>query len=153
MTRSTPRWLRWTVTGLGWAAFLAVVWLVWPTELGGDTSLLVVRGDSMEPAFHHGALLVTRRAHDYHVGDVVTFGVPNGPARGMRVVHRIIAIDTATGPSPHRATTASTADTFDIAVGDIDGRVRTHLPGPARCSSGPRAGGHWPCRPGRSPPC
>lgn len=75
----------------GDAAFLAVAlvlgFLLWPSSLGGCTTLTIVSGHSMEPLYYTGDLVVSR-CGDYQVGDVVVYNPPD--VGGARVIHRII---------------------------------------------------------------
>jgi signal peptidase I len=65
----------------------AVLWLVFaPVQLGGRAAYVVVNGNSMEPLYHRGDLVITRAANAYAPGDIVTYRHPQvGP-----VIHRII---------------------------------------------------------------
>ena len=75
-------------------AALVVGYFLWPTSLGGCTTLTIVSGHSMEPTYYTGDL-VASRCGDYRVGDIVVYNPPNvGTAR---VIHRIIGGDGATG--------------------------------------------------------
>lgn len=75
-------------------AAVVVGYFLWPTSLGGCTTLTIVSGHSMEPTYYTGDLVVSR-CGDYRVGDVVVYNPPNvGTAR---VIHRIIGGDGATG--------------------------------------------------------
>jgi signal peptidase I len=64
------------------------VWIAFaPTQLGGQAAYIIVNGNSMEPRFHRGDLVIVRRAAAYHPGDIVTYRHPViGP-----VIHRIVA--------------------------------------------------------------
>lgn len=69
---------------------------LWPAQFGGITSLTVVRGQSMEPVYRSGDLVITVRLPDYAIGDIVSYTVPEGqPGAGGRVIHRIIGEDAA----------------------------------------------------------
>lgn len=60
-----------------------------PTQLGGQAAFVIVNGNSMEPLYHRGDLVILRTADDYPVGDIVTYRHPQiGP-----VIHRIIGRD------------------------------------------------------------
>jgi signal peptidase I len=60
--------------------------LLAPVQIGGWTSYVIVNGNSMEPLYHKGDLVVLRETQAYQVGDVVTYRNPDvGP-----VIHRII---------------------------------------------------------------
>ena len=62
-------------------AALVVGYFLWPTSLGGCTTLTIVSGHSMEPTYYTGDLVVSR-CGDYQVGDIVVYNPPNmGAAR------------------------------------------------------------------------
>lgn len=63
--------------------------LIVPKQLGGEAIFVVVNGNSMEPVYYRGDLVVVRTAARYEVGDIVTFQHPEiGP-----VIHRVIGRD------------------------------------------------------------
>ncbi len=66
---------------------LAAAWLALaPVQFGGTAAYVIVDGNSMEPTFHRGDLVIVRSADAYQVGDIVTYQHPQiGP-----VIHRII---------------------------------------------------------------
>ncbi|MCE0488000.1 signal peptidase I [Ornithinimicrobium sediminis] len=83
--RKAVPWLVLSVLAFGWVLFLR------PVALGGPASYIVVSGESMEPTFYDGDLVVLRDRPAYEVGDIVTFPVPEGePGAGSLVVHRIV---------------------------------------------------------------
>ncbi|MCS7293873.1 MAG: signal peptidase I [Chloroflexota bacterium] len=57
-----------------------------PAQFGGAVGYVVIRGNSMEPTFAAGDLVLTRVAADYRVGDVAAY---RHPEVGL-VVHRIV---------------------------------------------------------------
>lgn len=71
---------------------VVLAWVLFaPPQLGGQTSYVIVNGNSMEPGMHRGDLAIVREAGSYQVGDVVTYRHPQiGP-----VIHRIIGRDGA----------------------------------------------------------
>lgn len=75
----------------GWVLVGIVVFLGWPAQLGGNLSLVVVSGHSMDGTYRTGDLLLAWPDTDYQVGEIVVYQVPKGePGAGFRVVHRII---------------------------------------------------------------
>jgi len=80
---------------MGLAATVAVV--VWfmtirPQWLGGPAMYVVVRGDSMQPAYQSGDLLMIMARAGYSVGEPAAYRVPPGEVgAGHIVVHRIIS--------------------------------------------------------------
>ncbi len=72
-------------------AVIAAWVLFAPPQLGGQTSYVIINGNSMEPGMHRGDLAIVRQASTYETGDVVTYRHPQiGP-----VIHRIIGRDGA----------------------------------------------------------
>lgn len=72
------------------ALVLATVWLFWPQALGGATTYVTTHGESMEPGFSAGDLVVLSRASAYSVGDVVAY---ESESLNTVVMHRIVAAD------------------------------------------------------------
>lgn len=84
MFRKAASWTVLALLVLTWAMTLR------PVALGGPATYVVVTGQSMEPTFHDGDLIVLRAADSYDVGEVVTFPVPEGtPGSGALIIHRI----------------------------------------------------------------
>lgn len=78
---------------LGALGVAALVWLfLWPAQFGGYMTYVVVSGQSMEPTYYTGDLVVARAKPAYEVGDVVVFTTPDG-----KVVHRIVDGDGQAG--------------------------------------------------------
>ena len=67
--------------------------------LGTSSPFLVVRGTSMEPAFHAGDLLVNKAIPptQIQIGDVIVFGVPADARERLKMpsnaVHRVVGIE------------------------------------------------------------
>ncbi len=137
-TRSiTPRKLaRWAMS----AMFMVLTFVaVWPASLGGKSSLVVVRGKSMEPTYHLGDLLYARTEDHYGVGDVVVYRVPEGqPGAGVLVVHRLTGInddgtlviqgDNKDAPDDLKLTTADLVATPVWNLGSAPTRLLTVVP-------------------------
>lgn len=91
----TPRRLLGIISSLLWAVGAVVVgWFLWPTSLGGCTTLTIVSGQSMEPTYYTGDLVVSR-CGPVEVGDVVVYNPPD--VEGARIIHRIVGGDAAEG--------------------------------------------------------
>lgn len=91
----TPRRLLGLASSAAWlVGSLIVGWLLWPSSLGGCTTLTIVSGESMEPTYHTGDLVVSR-CGDVTVGDVVVYTPPD--VGGARIIHRIVDGDGADG--------------------------------------------------------
>jgi signal peptidase len=68
-----------------WAMFLR------PQSLGGRAGYVLVSGQSMEPRYHTGDVVLVERQSSYRVGEVIAYHVPKGdPMAGAQVIHRII---------------------------------------------------------------
>jgi signal peptidase I len=73
------------------AISLAAVWIAFaPVNIGGQTSYVMVNGNSMEPGFHRGDLAIVKAAPVYNVGDIVTY---HDAQMNANVIHRIIGTD------------------------------------------------------------
>jgi signal peptidase len=83
-----PRRLLGSASGIVWAVGALVVgWFLWPTSLGGCTTLTIVSGHSMEPTYYTGDLVVSR-CGPVEVGDVVVYNPPD--IEGARIIHRVV---------------------------------------------------------------
>lgn len=70
---------------------LAGMWFAFaPTKIGGSASYVIVQGNSMEPRFQRGDLVIIRRAPAYTIGDIVTYWDDTLPAF---VIHRIVGVE------------------------------------------------------------
>lgn len=86
-----PRRLLGLATSAIWLiGALGVGWLLWPSSLGGCTTLTIVSGQSMEPTYYTGDLVVSR-CGPVDVGDVIVYSPPD--VGGARVIHRIVGGD------------------------------------------------------------
>lgn len=100
---------------------------LWPARLGGSTRLVIVSGDSMQPTYDLGDLVVSRDSGTIDLGDVVVFEVPTGPAEHMLVIHRVLEIDddgTITTQGDNRAT----PDRWPLDRDDVVGEPVAHIP-------------------------
>jgi signal peptidase len=69
-----------------------------PQSLGGPVTYLVIRGDSMEPTYRSGDLVVVSVGNTFAAGDVVAYRVPSGEiGAGHLVIHRIVGGDGEAG--------------------------------------------------------
>ena len=69
---------------------LAVLWSVFgPMGLGGQAIYVIINGNSMEPLYHTGDLVILRRADRAAIGEVFAYQYPElGP-----VIHRILDVE------------------------------------------------------------
>lgn len=114
-------------TLVGAAAAAAIVVFLWPSALGGATTLTVVVGPSMEPTYHRGDLLVVRRG-DYGAGDAVVYRIPaDEPGAGNLVVHRLVEQD-ADGTWLTQGDNRDSFDPWHPTDDDILGRSLVSVP-------------------------
>jgi signal peptidase len=99
----------------------------WPAVLGGSSRIITVSGHSMEPTYDSNDIVVTRDSGDISVGDVVVFEVPEGPAEGMLVIHRVLEVNDA-GFFITQGDNRDTPDQWQLTDNDIVGRPVAHLP-------------------------
>ena len=71
------------------AISIPFIFYFWPTALGGETTVLIVQGNSMLPTIQPGSLVVAKEAPSYGTGDIVAYQWKQGSAT-KNIVHRII---------------------------------------------------------------
>jgi|GEM_PF-1935747 len=109
---------------------LAVVGLsvyLWPSRFGGSTRLVIVSGESMEPTYDLGDIVVARDGMQADVGDIVVFAVPEGEAEGMLVIHRVLEVDDE-GFFVTQGDNRDTPDQWKLTDDDIVGEPLLHIP-------------------------
>ena len=80
-------------SALFYVVMIGLVVFAWPTQWGGKTTYIVVRGTSMEPSFHTGDIVIARATDDHQVGDILVYAVPDGSTgAGKLIMHRLIEI-------------------------------------------------------------
>lgn len=94
-----------------------------PTQLGGAVTYVIVDGNSMEPKFHLGDLVLLRTQAVYQVGDAVTY---QNAELGRYVFHRIVAmnLDRFVLQGDHN----SWLDTYHPNQDEIVGKLWVHIP-------------------------
>jgi signal peptidase len=124
----TRRIARFVLAMLLVAGSVAAVLYAWPSRLGGSSTLVVVRGDSMLPTYRNGDLVVARATGGYHAGDVVVYRVPDGqPGAGSLIIHRLREV-AADGTIVVRGDNRDADDAFGATRADIVGSARLRLP-------------------------
>ena len=118
---------RWSINFLAGSTFILAI-LAWiffaPAAAGGAVNYVIINGNSMEPLFHTGDLVIVRAAHSYQVGDIVTY---QDPRLDQFVIHRIIATD-----SNHytlKGDNNDWVDSYQPTMNDLIGKKWIHLPG------------------------
>jgi signal peptidase I len=105
-----------------WAMFLR------PQSLGGRAGYVLVSGQSMEPRYHTGDMVLVERHSGYHVGEVIAYHVPKGdPMAGAQVIHRIIGGNAVSG-FVVQGDNRTGADTWRPRRADIVGSEALRLP-------------------------
>ena len=110
------------------AAFLLVfvfaAWIVFaPLQLGGQVTYVIVTGNSMEPGFHLGDLVVMHQVLDYQVGEIVVYR--NAELKGL-VFHRIIGKDQ--GHFILQGDHNSWTDSYQPTREEMVGKLWIHIP-------------------------
>jgi signal peptidase I len=107
---------------LFWAQFLR------PESLGGRAGYVLVSGQSMEPRYHTGDMVMVLRRSSYHAGDVIAYRVPKGDAMaGRQVIHRIVGGDAKNG-FVVRGDNRTAPDVWRPTPGDIVGSQVLRIP-------------------------
>ncbi len=116
---------------VGWLLVAGALWFVWPSSLGGCTTLTVVSGHSMEPTYFTGDLVVARCGTP-RVGDVVVYHPPGmGKAR---VIHRLIGGDGTSGWTV-KGDNNTFVDPFSPTDSNVVGIAVLHIPEVGRASA------------------
>lgn len=105
-------------------AALAAIWIAFaPTLIGGRASYVVVNGNSMEPGFHRGDLVIVQAASIYNVGDIVIY---RNAELNAFVIHRIIAIEQ--DRYVFKGDNNSWIDTYRPTRAELIGKLWVHVP-------------------------
>lgn len=103
---------------------MVAIWLMFaPVQAGGLASYVVVIGQSMEPKFHVGDLVIAHREASYEVGDAVVYH--NGQLASY-IFHRIIARDN--GRYTLQGDNNTWVDTYQPAETEILGKLWLYIP-------------------------
>jgi signal peptidase I len=98
-------------------------WLLFaPQSLGGRTGFIVINGNSMEPLYHRGDLVITLMADDYAVGDIVTYLHPD---IGI-VIHRMLERNGERWRL--QGDNNSFIDPYEPLPSEVTGRAWAHVP-------------------------
>jgi len=96
--------------------------LIAPVQLGGRVSYVVISGNSMEPTFRLGDLVLAIKAAHYRVGDVVVYQHPEGG----HVFHRII--EENDNRFRFQGDNNTWADSHQLGHNEILGKLWIHIP-------------------------
>jgi signal peptidase I len=124
MKRPTrKRWLRPALSALT-LVIIGASWVLFaPSQLGGSADYVAISGDSMEPEFRKGDLVIVRRANVYHVGEIVVY---DSPIMGT-VIHRIV--DTTDDGFVLKGDNNDWTDSYRPGPEEIIGRYWLQIPG------------------------
>ena len=103
---------------------MALAWvLLMPLQIGGQTSYVIVNGNSMEPLLHKGDLVLLRAQQEYAIDDIVTYKHPGiGP-----VIHRIM--DRDLDRYILQGDNNDWIDPYEPIHADLTGKYWFHIPG------------------------
>jgi len=122
MMRSHPFRFKTAATAL----MLGVIGLAWiqlaPLPIGGQAAYVIVNGNSMEPQFQRGDLVILHQAADYQIGDIATY---RHPAAGP-IIHRIKARQG--DRFVLQGDNNDWVDSYQPHSAEIIGKLRWHLP-------------------------
>lgn len=105
---------------------IILVALFGPVPLGGLTTYAIITGNSMEPSFSKGDLVVTRAQKEYSIGDIVLYNHPElGP-----VFHRIVENDN--NRFILKGDHNGWIDSYQASPADIQGKYWFSIPGMGR---------------------
>jgi signal peptidase len=106
----------------GWAVLLRPAGL-----LAGPADYIIVSGESMEPTYYSGDLIVTRATDTYAVGDVITYRIPEGePGEGTAIIHRIV--DGTPSGYVTQGDNREGVDPWNPAIPDVVGKTWIRIP-------------------------
>lgn len=135
-TRGSGEWTTRRILGLLgtiliWVIVAIDAWYLWPTTLGGKTALVVVSGQSMEPLYFDGDLVIARDIEP-GVGDIIVYA-PAGYG-GSQIVHRITGGDGETGWTV-QGDNNDFLDPFTPTNDEVVGVVMVHYPNLGRLTA------------------
>ncbi len=125
-----PRRSAWGILGSVVVFVIALV-LLWPAQFGGITGLTIVSGQSMEPTYGSGDLVISIKQSSYEPGDVLSYMVPAGqPGEGGRVIHRVFSIDSSSGEASYitKGDNNPNLDPWRFSADDVMGKALLHIP-------------------------
>ena len=109
---------------LFYVAAAVVAWFIWPTSLGGCTTLTLVSGHSMEPTYVTGDIVVAR-CGEPQVGDVIVYA-PDEVEGNARIIHRIVG--ESEGGWVMQGDNNEFLDPFEPSGDEVLGVARVHIP-------------------------
>lgn len=99
-----------------------------PQGLGGPAGYALVNGESMEPGYRTGDIVIVHRRPSYKVGEVVAYRVPEGSVgAGAQVIHRLTGGDGVKGFIA-QGDNRTAPDVWRPTNKDIVGSAWLHIP-------------------------
>jgi signal peptidase I len=120
----------WEIASIVLVVAACVLWAMFlrPQVLGGKAGYVLVSGQSMEPRYHTGDMVLVERHSSYRIGEIIAYRVPKGdPMAGAQVIHRIIGGNGTRG-FVVQGDNRTGADTWRPKNGDIVGSETLLLP-------------------------
>ena len=109
------------------------LWLTFaPARVGGAATYVTVSGNSMNPTFHTGDMVVLVRATNYQVGDIIAYH--SRLLGGVVIIHRIIRT-TDDGRFVTKGDHNEFVDPYDPRPSDVLGRRALRVPGASQIPS------------------
>lgn len=105
----------------------AMIFFMWPPAWGGFFTVAIVSGESMEPTYHTGDVVVAVKSlSGYQVGDVIVYTVDQDGIKG-NVVHRISA-ELPNGNFITQGDNKPSPDPWEVPPSWIKGEVKSMVP-------------------------
>jgi signal peptidase I len=107
-----------------WVVLIVAAWIAFaPTPAGGMSSYILIIGNSMEPNFHRGDLIIVHPASEYNVGDIIAY---RNIELKSNVFHRII--EQEYGRYTLKGDNNSWLDSYQPSREEVIGKLWIHLP-------------------------
>lgn len=107
-----------------WLVAMLALWITFaPTQAGGLASYILVVGNSMEPNFHIGDLVIVHEEAQYQIGDAVVY---RNLELGNFVFHRIIG--ETLGRFTLQGDNNPWTDTYQPSKDEVLGKLWIHIP-------------------------
>jgi len=107
-----------------WLTLMTAIWVSFaPMQAGGQATYVIVAGQSMEPKFFFGDLVIVHKASNYQVGEVVAY---QNADIDRYVIHRII--DENNGRFLLQGDNNSWIDKYEPTRQEVLGKLWVHLP-------------------------
>jgi signal peptidase I len=112
------------LTALSLVLFLFLFWIMLaPTQLGGSLTYVIINGNSMEPGFYRGDLVLVRTEPAYGMGDAVVY---RNAEMDSFVFHRIIGMEL--DRFILQGDNNSWLDSYQPVQDEIVGKLWVHVP-------------------------